>query len=322
MTNSLERSGALEMQIDKTLNPIPYVLITPARNEERFIEKLIESVIHQTVLPERWVIVNDGSTDATASIVSRYVEKYDWMELLNLSPRRDRSFAAKVHAFNAGFERVKNLEFEVVGNLDSDLSFEADYLEFLLNKFREDASLGVAGTIFREEGYSSATDSFEGQNHVAGGCQLFRRRCFERIGGYVPNKAGGIDWIAVTTARMMGWTTRSFREKYFFHYRSLGTAERSLLASTFSYGEKDYYLGGHPLWELFRAAYRTTKKPYVVGGLVLYSGYLSAFLRRMDRPVSDELMRFHRKEQMKKLKAILKSLITFKKVDSFEVKPT
>ena len=322
MTNSLERSGALEMQMDKTLNPIPYVLITPARNEERFIEKLIESVIHQTVLPEKWVIVNDGSTDATASIVSRYVEKYDWMELLNLSPRRDRSFAAKVHAFNAGFARVKNLEFEVVGNLDSDLSFEADYLEFLLNKFREDASLGVAGTIFREEGYSSATDSFEGQNHVAGGCQLFRRRCFERIGGYVPNKAGGIDWIAVTTARMMGWTTRSFREKYFFHYRSLGTAERSLLASTFSYGEKDYYLGGHPLWELFRAAYRATKKPYVVGGLVLYSGYLSAFLRRMDRPVSDELMRFHRKEQMRKLRAILKSLITFKKVDSFEVKPT
>jgi glycosyltransferase involved in cell wall biosynthesis len=322
VTNSIERSGALEMQTDKTLHPIPYVLITPARNEERFIEKLIESVIHQTVLPEKWVIVNDGSTDATASIVSRYVEKYDWMELLNLSPRRDRSFAAKVHAFNAGFERVKNLEFEVVGNLDSDLSFETDYLEFLLNKFREDANLGVAGTIFREEGYSSATDSFEGQNHVAGGCQLFRRRCFERIGGYVPNKAGGIDWIAVTTARMMGWTTRSFREKYFFHYRSLGTAERSLLASTFSYGEKDYYLGGHPLWELFRAAYRTTKKPYVVGGLVLYSGYLSAFLRRMDRPVSDELMRFHRKEQMRKLRAILKSLITFKKVDSFEVKPT
>src|SRR5438445_11036661 len=168
MTNSLERSGALEMQTDKTLNAMPYVLITPARNEERFIEKLIESVIHQTVLPEKWVIVNDGSTDATASIVSRYVEKYHWMELLNLSPRGDRSFAKKVHAFNAGFERDKNLEFEVVGNLDSDRSFEADYVELLLSKFREDANLGVAGTIFREEGYSSATDSFEGQNHVAG----------------------------------------------------------------------------------------------------------------------------------------------------------
>jgi glycosyltransferase involved in cell wall biosynthesis len=301
---------------------MPYVLITPARNEEKLIEKVIQSVTSQTVPPTKWVIVNDGSTDATASIVSRYLGKYEWMELLNLSPHRDRSFAAKVHAFNAGFERVKDQDYKVIGNLDSDVSFEEDYLEFLLGKFEEDASLGVAGTIFREDGYSSATDSFEGQDHVAGGCQLFRRQCFEQIGGYIPNRAGGIDWIAVTTARMTGWKTRSFREKYFFHYRSLGTAERSLLASTFSYGEKDYYLGGHPLWELFRVAYRTTKKPYLVGGIALFSGYLSAFLRRMGRPVSKELMRFHRQEQMMKLKKILKSVLTFKRIDGFEVKPT
>jgi glycosyltransferase involved in cell wall biosynthesis len=301
---------------------MPYVLITPARNEEKLIEKVIQSVISQTVPPSKWVIVNDGSTDATASIVSRYVGKYEWMVLLNLSQHRDRSFAAKVHAFNAGLERVKNLDYKVIGNLDSDVSFDSDYIEFLLGKFEEDASLGVAGTIFREEGYSSATDSFEGQNHVAGGCQLFRSQCFEQIGGYVPNKAGGIDWIAVTTARMMGWKTRSFREKYFFHYRSLGTAERSLLASTFSYGEKDYYLGGHPLWEVFRVAYRASKKPYLSGGIALLLGYVSAFLRRMERPVSKELMRFHRKEQMMKLKKILKSVLTFKRIDSFEVKPT
>jgi glycosyltransferase involved in cell wall biosynthesis len=299
-----------------------YVLITPARNEERFIEKTIQSVVGQTVLPSKWVIVNDGSTDATASIVGRYLAKYDWMELVELPAHRDRSFAAKVLAFNAGFDRVKNLEYEVIGNLDSDLSFDADYCEFLLNKFEEDANLGVAGTIFREEGYSSATDSFEGQNHVAGGCQLFRRQCFEEIGGYIPNRAGGIDWIAVTTARMMGWTTRSFREKSFFHYRSLGTAERSLLTSAFSYGEKDYYLGGHPLWEMFRVVYRAVKKPYLVGAIALYSGYLSAFLRQMKRPVSDELMRFHRKEQMLKLKTIFRSMLGFKRIDNFEVKPS
>src|SRR6266496_4252142 len=298
---------------------IRYVLITPARNEERVIEKTIQSVVGQTVLPSKWVIVNDGSTDATARIVGQYLAQYDWMELVDLPIHRDRSFAAKVHAFNAGFDRVKNLEYEVIGNLDSDLSFEADYCEFLLTKFEEDANLGVAGTIFREEGYSSATDSFEGQNHVAGGCQLFRRRCFEEIGGYIANRAGGIDWIAVTTARMMGWTTRSFREKSFFHYRSLGTAERSLLASTFSYGEKDFYLGGHPLWEVFRVAYRATKQPYVLGGIALYSGYLSAFLRQMKRPVSDDLMRFHRKEQMQKLKTIFRSISRFKRIDSFEV---
>jgi glycosyltransferase involved in cell wall biosynthesis len=299
-----------------------YVLITPARNEERFIEKTIQSVIAQTVLPSRWVIVNDGSRDATASIVIRYLAKYDWMELVDLPTHRDRSFAAKVHAFNAGFEKVKNLGYEVVGNLDSDVSFDPDYCEFLLSKFQEDASLGVAGTIFQEEGYSSATDSFEGQNHVAGGCQLFRRRCFEEIGGYIPNRAGGIDWIAVTTARMMGWKTRSFREKSFFHGRSLGTAERSLLASTFSYGEKDYYLGGHPIWECFRVAYRATKRPYLLGGIALLSGYVSAFLRQMERPGSNQLMRFHRREQMEKLKAIFKSMLAFRRIDSFEVKPS
>jgi len=301
---------------------MPYVLITPARNEEQLIAKVIQSVTQQTVLPAKWVIVNDGSTDATQSIVSQYLAKHGWMELLNLSPHRDRSFAAKVHAFNAGYERVKNLEYKVIGNLDSDVSFDADYIEFLLDKFEKDARLGVTGTIFREEGYSSATDSFEGQNHVAGGCQLFRRQCFEEIGGYVPNKAGGIDWIAVTTARMMGWTTRSYREKWFYHYRSLGTAERSRLASLYSYGEKDYYLGGHILWEIFRVAYRATKKPYLVGGIALFSGYVSAFFRQVKRPVSDQLMRFHRKEQLKKLKAILKSKITLKRLDSFEVKPT
>jgi len=304
------------------LNHLPYVLITPARNEEKHIDQLIQSMIAQTALPTKWVIVNDGSTDATASLIGLYLEKHPWIELVNLPAHRDRTFAAKVYAFNAGFEKVKRLEYEVIGNLDSDVSFDADYCEFLLNKFEADPRLGVAGTIFQEDGYSSATDSFEGQNHVAGGCQLFRRQCFEEIGGYVPNKAGGIDWIAVTTARMKGWTTRSFREKSFFHYRSLGTAERSLLASTFSYGEKDYYLGGHPVWEFFRVAYRATKKPYLIGGIALYSGYLSAFFRRMNRAVSDELMRFHRKEQMSKLKIIFRSMFRLKRIDSFEIKPS
>ncbi len=299
----------------------PYVLITPARNEEAFIEKTIESVVHQTAIPVKWVIVNDGSTDATASIVSRYVARYDWIELVNLPVRRDRNFAAKVYAFNAGREKLKNVEYEVIGNLDADVSLDEDHFEFLLGKLREDCRLGVAGTVFREQEYSSETDSFEGQDHVSGQCQLFRRRCFEEIGGYFANKAGGIDWIAVTTARMMGWKTRSFREKSFFHYRHLGTAERSLLAAMFSYGEKDYYLGGHPIWELFRVTYRATKRPYLVEGLALGLGYGWAMLRRTKRPISNELMKFHRKEQMRKLRAILKSVLTFRQVDSFKVHP-
>lgn len=296
----------------------PYVLITPARNEEAFIEKTIASVVQQTYLPRKWVIVNDGSTDTTASRIEPYLSKYEWIELVNLPVRRERNFAAKVYAFNAGQERVENLGYEVIGNLDSDVSLEADHFEFLLNKFKDNPRLGVAGTVFREEsGYNSETDSLEGQLHVSGQCQLFRRQCFADIGGYFANKAGGIDWIAVTTARMMGWKTRSYREKSFFHYRHLGTAERSAFAAAFSYGEKDYYLGGHPVWELFRVTYRMVKRPYVVEGLALGLGYSSAALRRLPRPISKELMAFHRREQMRKLGVILKSVVTRKPIDKF-----
>jgi poly-beta-1,6-N-acetyl-D-glucosamine synthase len=295
-----------------------YVLITPARNEERFIEKTLDSMIAQTVPPLRWVIVDDGSTDMTAEIVERYTARYPWIELVRRPQHADRSFAGKVHAFNAGLERVQRLDFEVIGNLDADLSFDPEYLEFLIQKFSEDLRLGVAGTPFTEGGgYDSARDSFEGQNHVAGGCQLFRRRCFEEIGGYVPNPAGGVDWIAVTTARMKGWKTRSFPEKRFHHYRTLGTAEKSNWTASFSYGEKDYYLGGSPLWQVFRVAYRTTKRPGE--GAALLAGYCWAALRRMKRPVSRELMRFHRGEQANKLRAILRSVLKFEKVDSFRV---
>ena len=303
-------------------NVLPsYVLITPARNEEAFVEKTLESMVRQTVLPVKWVIVNDGSTDATAHIVSRYLEKNPWIELVNLPQRRERHFAAKVHAFNAGRERLQNVEYDLIGNLDGDVSLDADHFEFLLGKMKSDPRLGVSGTIFREENYSSATDSFEGQNHVSGQCQLFRRECFEEIGGYCPNKAGGIDWIAVASARMKGWKTTSFREKSFFHYRHLGTAERSVFAAMFSYGEKDYYLGGHPLWELFRLTYRMAKRPYFIGGLALGLGYGWAMLRRAKRPISKDLMKFHRKEQMRKLKAVLKTVLMFKSVDNFKVLP-
>jgi glycosyltransferase involved in cell wall biosynthesis len=300
-----------------TSSPADYVLVTPARNEAAFIEKTLESVIRQTVLPLRWVIVNDGSTDDTAVLVSPYLADYPWIRLVNRPLRKERHFAAKVWAFNAGWEEVRDLDYEVIGNLDADVSLDEDHFEFLMGEFQKDPQLGVAGTIFREHGYSSSTDSFEGQTHVSGQCQLFRRRCFEEIGGYRPNKAGGIDWMAVTTARMMGWKTRSFREKCFFHHRAMGTAERGRLASSFSYGEKDYYLGGHPVWEIFRVVYRMTKRPYLVNGMALGLGYLCAFARRVERPVSAELMRFHRKEQMRKLRSILGSLLRLKRVDNF-----
>jgi glycosyltransferase involved in cell wall biosynthesis len=296
-----------------------YALITPARNEEEFIEKTIQSVIAQTVLPSKWVIVDDGSTDRTPEIVESYAKQYTWIELVRRSHRKDRNFAGKVYSFNDGLARVQSLQVELIGNLDADITFGPDHFEFLLGKLADDPMLGVAGTAYTEEGFDSTRDSFEGQTSVHGACQLFRFQCFQDIGGYRPSKAGGIDWMAVTTARMKGWMTQNYPERRFHHHRKMGTAERSKLGAMFDYGKKDYFLGGSPVWELFRVGYRMTKKPILFGGIALFFGYCSAALQRVERPVSCELMHFHRREQMAKLRLILGSLIRLRKMDKFLV---
>lgn len=278
-----------------------YILITPARNEEDYIEKTILSVVSQTVLPIKWIIVSDGSTDRTDDIVKKYLPLHPWMELIRMPERRDRHFAAKVNCFHAGYEKVKNISYDVIGNLDADISFEKDFFEYLLDKFQEMPDLGVAGTPFTE-GTFQYNYNYVSIEHVSGGVQLFHRECFEAIGGYVPIKGGGIDLVAVTTARMKGWKTRTFTGKTFVHHRFMGTGTSSLLKSRFRFGKQDYYLGGHPVWEVFRSIYQMKSKPYLLGGLFLFSGYLWAFLNRMERPVSKEFVNFRQKEQMQRLK--------------------
>lgn len=313
------KSLPVESKGSSTIRTQAYVLITPARNEEAFVEKTIESVVRQTVLPTRWVLVDDGSIDKTSEIVKRYLAAHPWMELIEMPRRSDRNFAGKAHAFSAGYELVKDLPFDIIGNVDADISFESDFFEFLLSKFSQNPRLGVAGSVFTELGYSSVEDSFAGRRHVSGPCQLFRKRCWEDIGGYFPHRSGGVDWMAVTTARMRGWETESFRERSYRHHRNMGTAGRGRIGSAFSSGERDYYLGGHPIWEIFRVAYRCTKRPLVAGGVALGLGYCWALLRRTPRPVSGELMAFHRKEQMTKLWAILKSLAKLRRMDGFNL---
>lgn len=281
-----------------------YVLITPARNEEQFIEQTIQSVIRQTVPPLKWVIVSDGSTDRTDEIVRKYLPQYPWMELVRMPERRDRHFAAKVQCFNAGYEKVKDEDYDIIGNLDADITFEPDYLEFLLERFAEDAKLGAGGTPFVEGG-ESYDYRYTSQEHVSGACQLFRRQCFEEIGGYVPIKGGGIDWAAVTTARMKGWRTRTFVEKACHHHRPMGTAGSNKLSAWFRLGRQDYYLGGHPVWQFLRACFQMRNRPYVIGGALLFAGYAWAALTRVERPMSPDLIRFHRREQMQRLRHIL-----------------
>src|SRR5439155_26940493 len=232
-----------------------YVLVTAARNEAQFIELTIKSIVSQTIQPARWVVVSDGSTDGTDEIVGRYAAEHPWIELVRLPERRERHFAAKAHAFNTGCDRLKDLKYDALANVDADVSFDEGYFEFLVGKLAENPRLGVVGTAFKDRSlhYDYRFVSIE---HVAGPCQLFRRQCLEAIGGYLPSRVGGIDHIAVITARMKGWQTRTFPDRAYRHHREMGTAQNSALTARFKAGALDYALGGHPLFELFRTTYQ------------------------------------------------------------------
>jgi biofilm PGA synthesis N-glycosyltransferase PgaC len=285
-----------------------YVLITPARNEAAFIELTIKSVVGQTALPARWVIVSDGSTDGTDDIVKKYANEYPWIELVRMAERTERHFAGKVHAFNEGYARVEDLKFDIIVSLDADISFERDYFSFLLNKFAENSKLGVAGSPFRE-GSVQYDYRFSRKEHVSGACQLFRRECFESIGGYVPLKAGAIDLVAVVTARMKGWKTETFPEQFCIHHRRMGTAKAHILMAQFKSGYGDYPMGVHPIWQLFRSVYQMSRKPIILGGIMLMAGYMWAMLTRAQKPVSTEFVQFRRQEQIRWLNEYFRKAI-------------
>jgi glycosyltransferase involved in cell wall biosynthesis len=285
-------------------NSLNYVLITPARNEADYIELTIKSVLAQTVRPVRWVIVNDGSTDATAEIVSDYAGVHSWIEMIQMPERQERHFGGKAHAVAAGRQRMAGLQFDVIGNLDADVSFEPDYFEFLMTRFAENPKLGVAGTAFLE-GNLSYNYEMVGIEHVSGMIQMFRRQCFEAIGGYSAVKTGGIDLMAVLTARTKGWETRTFTEKSFVHHRSQGGALHTGLRGRWHMGRKDYLLGNHPVWEFFRGVYQMQYRPYVIGGLLVLVSYFWHLVRRVERTMPHELIELRQSDQMKRLKSLV-----------------
>jgi glycosyltransferase involved in cell wall biosynthesis len=279
-----------------------YVVITPARNELQFIGLTLDSMVKQTVPPLRWVIVSDGSTDGTDELVLKYAAEHPWIQLVRMPERRERNFAGKIYAFNAGYAQVKELQFEVMASLDGDISFDPEYFSFLLEKLAADPMLGLIGTPFKDGPNDIYDYRFVNIEHVSGACQVFRRKCYEQIGGYVPVKGGGVDFVAVTTARMRGWKTRTFTDKTCLHHRVMGTAQHGTLKAKFRVGVKDYALGNHPLWEAFRILYQMTKKPLLIGGLLMGLGYFRSLVNGAQRPVSGELVAFCRREQIARLK--------------------
>ena len=282
-----------------------YVLITAARNEEDYIERTIQSVISQTLLPQKWVIVSDGSTDRTNEIVRRYEANYDFIHLLQKETDTNRDFASKVYAVQSGIKQLKNINYDFIGNLDADISFESNYFERLFEKFDHNHKLGIAGGWVQELQNGIYQGRF-GNNtrNVPGAVQMFRRKCYEKIGGYIPNKPGGEDTIAEVMAQRYGWEVKSFIDIKVLHHRHTGRAQANIYIAKFRFGILSYSLGYHLIFEMVRCVSRIGLKPYVIGSLLTMIGYLFAFIRKDNRVVSDDFMKYLRREQMQRLRAV------------------
>jgi glycosyltransferase involved in cell wall biosynthesis len=290
------------------LNKKIYVLITAARNEEVYIEKTILSVTHQTISPARWVIVSDGSTDKTDDIAEKYAKQYSFMQVLRIRGDNRRNFGSQVRAINIGYEQLKDIRYEFIGNLDADISFDDDYYERILEKFQQNQRLGLAGGFIYEEHKGKFKGrKFNNINSVPHAIQIFRRQCFELIGGYIPLPYGGPDWVAEVTARMNGWEVKALPELKVFHHRPTATAD-GVLRGKFRQGLMDYSVGSHPVFEIFKCIHRIKGRPYFIGSLLRLLGFVCGYFRRENRTVSNEFIRYLRKEQTLRIKSLFSSL--------------
>ena len=284
----------------------PYVLITAARNESAYIQKTLESVIAQTILPKKWIIVDDGSTDGMDQIVKSYLNRFKFIDLISLEGQKDRNFSSKVFALKAGYDFLKDIEHDYIGVLDADISFENNYYERVFEKFTQNKKLGIAGGIR----YDLHGDKFRkvvcARNSVGGPTQLFRRQCYEQIDGFLPLEMGGEDAVAETMARMYGWEVETFPDIVLYHHRPTGTASSNNVMALVRDGIRSYSLGYHPFFQLARCLYRIKEKPYIIAGLSYLVGYTWAFLRGYKRPVSNEFVKYLRSEQMQRLRAIFR----------------
>lgn len=282
-----------------------YVVITPAHNEEEFIEETAKSMVSQSHRPMRWVVVNDGSTDRTARIVERYCRQFDFIRLVNQTRGPERNFARKVFAFNRGLEEVGDLDYDYIGNVDADMFFGESYFANILAKFAADPALGISGGIVYTKYTSKYTTYDYTLDSVGGKVQLFRRQCFENIGGYRPLKYGGIDATAEIMARMQGWTVRKSFDDPAYEARPTGFAYGKPVRAKMCEGRRFYSLGYDPLFYSLRCLYRLHEHPFVVGSAAALLRYAYGLIRREPVALPPEVVSYLRAEQRAKIKRAL-----------------
>jgi glycosyltransferase involved in cell wall biosynthesis len=274
-----------------------YTAITPVRDEERFLPGLIESMTAQTIRPRSWIVIDDGSTDATGRIIEQAAAIYDWIVPHHLDSRGARA---------AGGESVimrflprsawRNQDF--IFRVDGDISFEPGLMESLMHEFERDKRLGIASATLMEPSNNGWREVPTPSFHTRGATKLYSAVCFEAIGGL---KSGlGWDTIDEAHAMMLGFTTRSFAHVRAYHHRPQGGGV-GLLRGRLATGRSAYQIGYSPMFMMARAARRSLKEPYVLGSLLLLAGYFEGYLRRQPRLAPPEVVKFVRAQQRRRL---------------------
>jgi poly-beta-1,6-N-acetyl-D-glucosamine synthase len=279
--------------------------MTAAYNEEAHIEKTIQSVVAQTVLPQRWVIVSDNSTDRTDEIVQSYVDKYDFIRFLRVTKSAGHNFGCKVVALHKGENLLEGVPYEFIGNIDGDLTIDPFYFEKLLDHFQQHLDLGLTGGfVYEDHGHGFHSRWFNSVTNVAHAAQLVRRECYQSIGGYAVLKYGGEDWYAQTCARMKGWRVESIPSLKIFHHRVTGAGNRPL-RNAFRLGRLDYSFGSDPLFELIKCSRRFREKPYVIASMTRLAGFTFPYLIGEAPEVPKEFVTFLRKQQRSRLPSLV-----------------
>ena len=281
-----------------------YVIITPARDEEQFIEFTLRSVVGQTMLPQEWIILDDGSTDRTADIVTQHADRFPWIRLIELPNRKDRKFGrAIVEAFHHGLRNLRTDNYDFICKLDADLSLPRHYFEFLFKKFDKRPRLGIASgcTFIRRAGKLIWERGYE--NHTRGPMKVYRRECFEDINGLMAEL--GWDVIDDFKAQASGWETRSFKDLVVIHHRPIGSSGQGIIAGRIRWGEIQYLLNYQPVFAFSSGLYRMLDRPYVIGGLAIWYGYLKSFFVGKERIAKGDLKHFIRRRQLERLKGIV-----------------
>lgn len=288
-----------------------YVLITPARNEEEFISRTINSIAAQTVKPLRWVIVNDGSTDRTKEIVESFARIIDFISVVNLERDGQRNFGRKAFAFMEGLRSIQDLDYQFIGNLDADICLDPDYYQSIMAKCGEDPGIGISGGIIYTKVGERFVTSDRSTHSVGGAVQLFRSECFWAVGGYMCLEHGGIDAAAEIKARMLGWRVKKFLDFKVTEHRRTGSAEATPLRARIREGQRFHSLGYGLPYYLVRSAYRLMDPPAIIGSLATVYGYLKSHFQGEPVLLPQDMQEFLGREQRDRLKSLCARILPF-----------